>query len=83
MSDKQRERIMTHLPYRNGLEFDLNLTDQAATNKCPRCGEALSCDIQAGKESCWCFDVEKRDTSILGEFTRCLCRKCLMECPVV
>ena len=51
-----------------------------STHSCPECGTKAHCDIEAGKETCWCFDTEIRDVPDVGSL--CLCRKCLEKKPV-
>jgi len=53
-----------------------------ATHSCPSCGEQSHCDISAGKDQCWCFDIEKRDLSNINKTNTCLCRKCLSSLPI-
>lgn len=46
------------------------------SRKCPRCGTAFTCGVQAGQATCWCFDlphVMKMDDAGEG----CLCLNCL------
>ncbi len=63
MDDNQREEIMN------------KLSGEQTTHACPECGEANHCDIAAGKETCWCFEVEERELD--KKHNICLCRKCL------
>ncbi len=58
------------------------LSGEQSTHQCQRCGEPAYCDISAGKSSCWCFEIEKRDTSSLQKSATCLCRKCLSKLPL-
>ncbi|MBY6196093.1 cysteine-rich CWC family protein [Vibrio hangzhouensis] len=58
------------------------LTGTLSTHCCPNCGESAFCDISAGKDTCWCFELEKRDASSLDKTAGCLCRKCLAALPV-
>lgn len=47
-------------------------------DKCIKCGGEFTCDIEAGKDKCWCFDkphVMKPDPTLKG----CYCPKCLDE----
>ncbi|WP_114764787.1 cysteine-rich CWC family protein [Vibrio rhodolitus] len=53
-----------------------------STHTCPNCGENSFCEISAGKERCWCFDIEKRDLSSTARSGVCLCRKCLSSLPI-
>ncbi|MCL9774139.1 DUF1289 domain-containing protein [Vibrio methylphosphonaticus] len=53
-----------------------------STHQCEQCGEPAYCEISAGNDSCWCFEIEKRDTSSLTTSTRCLCRQCLSALPI-
>ncbi|MCG6227057.1 cysteine-rich CWC family protein [Vibrio furnissii] len=70
LSDDERDTIMQRL------------SGQQSTHTCPACGEPTHCDISAGKSTCWCFDVEKRDVSTQPESSVCLCRKCLEKQPI-
>lgn len=63
MSDTERESIMDKLSSKN------------ATHDCPECNAQTHCDIAAGKETCWCFSIEKRELD--DQHKNCLCRKCL------
>lgn len=53
-----------------------------ATHACPQCQQPAQCDIQAGKSTCWCFDIEPRQTSSDSP-TVCLCRQCLSLMPTI
>ncbi|OLQ70743.1 hypothetical protein BIT28_15085 [Photobacterium proteolyticum] len=52
-----------------------------STHTCSSCGKPAYCDISAGKSSCWCFELAKRDTSGI-ESPDCLCRECLTKLPL-
>ncbi len=54
----------------------------SATHTCSLCGKPAFCDISAGKSTCWCFEIEKRDTSGI-ESPDCLCRECLSKLPLL
>ncbi|WP_305819583.1 DUF1289 domain-containing protein [Photobacterium leiognathi] len=54
---------------------------QPTTHQCPQCGKPASCDISAGKTTCWCFELDKRDTSDCPSGA-CLCRECLSKQPL-
>ncbi len=56
------------------------ISGNQTTHTCPECGAPTHCDITAGKETCWCFDVEARD--VTEERQSCLCRNCLEKKPV-
>lgn len=58
------------------------LSGELSSHVCPQCGENAQCDISAGHETCWCFKLEKRDTSDLKKGDPCLCRKCLSRLPI-
>ncbi|MCW8348895.1 MULTISPECIES: DUF1289 domain-containing protein [Vibrio] len=58
------------------------ISGEQATHKCEQCGEPAYCEISAGKDSCWCFEIDKRDTSSLPTSTLCLCRQCLSALPI-
>ncbi|CAH6799333.1 conserved hypothetical protein [Vibrio chagasii] len=70
LSESERESVMN------------NLSGISSTHQCPQCNEPAQCDISAGKETCWCFELEKRDTSSVPKFGVCMCRKCLSELPI-
>ncbi len=58
------------------------ITGSDSTHSCPECGTQAHCDIAAGKETCWCFEVEERDIPTPDKAQLCLCRKCLEKKPV-
>ncbi|WP_082331659.1 DUF1289 domain-containing protein [Vibrio nereis] len=70
MNEEQREQIMDVL------------SGSQATHQCPSCNSNTMCDISLGKETCWCFSLEQRDTSLLENAESCLCRKCLSKLPL-
>ncbi|MGD8231997.1 cysteine-rich CWC family protein [Vibrio sp. TRT 1302] len=70
LSDQERDETMA------------NLRGENASHTCPSCNQAAQCDISQGKATCWCFDIEKRDTSKLDNNDLCLCRKCLSSLPI-
>lgn len=53
-----------------------------STHNCDMCGKPAYCDISAGKSTCWCFELSKRDTSGI-EYAECLCRECLAKLPLL
>ncbi|MFH0257007.1 cysteine-rich CWC family protein [Vibrio rumoiensis] len=55
------------------------LSGNHSTHTCPECGSNAFCDIAAGKDSCWCFELEEREIS--EKFEGCLCRRCLENKP--
>ncbi|WP_194437139.1 cysteine-rich CWC family protein [Vibrio fluminensis] len=55
---------------------------QNSTHHCPSCGDASFCDISAGKDHCWCFDIEKRDLTDSPKANLCMCRRCLSSLPI-
>ncbi|TVO32957.1 cysteine-rich CWC family protein [Vibrio algivorus] len=57
------------------------LNGEKNTHACPECGDNTFCDIAAGKETCWCFEVEERE--ITETYDVCLCRRCLEKKPIV
>ncbi|MFD2176867.1 cysteine-rich CWC family protein [Veronia pacifica] len=59
------------------------LSGQLTTGHCIDCGQPLHCDISAGKNTCWCFSLDQRDTSDTADSDACLCRKCLSKKPVL
>ncbi|UUM32704.1 DUF1289 domain-containing protein [Vibrio japonicus] len=70
LSDEQRDSAMN------------TLAGKEATHQCPSCDNNAVCDISLGKETCWCFELEERDTSTLQKSNTCLCRKCLSKLPI-
>ncbi len=58
------------------------LSGQQNTHECAHCKRLTFCEISAGGSHCWCFDLEKRNTSTLGKLDKCLCRHCLTQLPV-
>ncbi|WP_084186067.1 MULTISPECIES: cysteine-rich CWC family protein [Vibrio] len=69
-SDAERDTVIT------------NIQRQTSTHQCPSCHAPAQCDISQGKATCWCFEVEQRDTSSLVENSACLCRQCLTALPL-
>ncbi|WP_305368717.1 DUF1289 domain-containing protein [Photobacterium leiognathi] len=67
--DQTREAIMQEIK------------GQPTTHQCPQCGKPASCDISAGKTTCWCSELDKRDTSDCPSGA-CLCRECLSKQPL-
>ncbi|MCQ1058062.1 DUF1289 domain-containing protein [Photobacterium sp. DNB23_23_1] len=55
---------------------------QQSTHTCNQCGQPAYCEISAGKTTCWCFELTKRDTSGLPPGS-CLCRHCLEKLPLL
>ncbi len=53
-----------------------------ATHQCPQCQQPAQCDIKAGKATCWCFNIEPRQT-LPGSVATCLCRHCLSSQPIL
>ncbi|WP_087820549.1 DUF1289 domain-containing protein [Photobacterium aquimaris] len=53
-----------------------------ATHQCQQCQQPAQCDIKAGKATCWCFDIEPRQT-LPGSVATCLCRHCLSSQPIL
>lgn len=53
-----------------------------ATHQCPQCQQPAQCDISEGKSTCWCFDIEPRQT-LAGSSSACLCRQCLSSMPTI
>lgn len=52
------------------------------THQCPQCQQPAQCDIQAGKSTCWCFELEPRQT-LTNSTNTCLCRQCLSLMPIL
>ncbi|MGF1787644.1 cysteine-rich CWC family protein [Photobacterium swingsii] len=53
----------------------------ASTHTCQQCGQPAYCEISAGKNHCWCFEINNRDTSSI-QGADCLCRSCLSKLPI-
>ena len=53
-----------------------------STHQCPQCQQPAQCDIQAGKSTCWCFEIEPRQTRTDSP-NACLCRQCLSLMPTL
>ena len=43
--------------------------------ECEKCGAFFDCEIEDGKDTCWCMKYESVDISI--EYNKCLCVDCL------
>ncbi|WP_394145583.1 DUF1289 domain-containing protein [Vibrio atypicus] len=69
-SEHEREEIMGALQ------------GSTSSHLCPSCNETAVCDISQGKETCWCFSLDQRDTSSIQQADLCLCRKCLTQLPI-
>ncbi|EGA71258.1 hypothetical protein VISI1226_04547 [Vibrio sinaloensis DSM 21326] len=70
LTEQERESVMEALQRK------------PATHTCPSCNQPAVCDISQGKQTCWCFTLEQRDTSSVEQADACLCRKCLTELPI-
>ncbi len=48
---------------------------------CPQCGNAFVCEVQAGSERCWCFDLPPVNSVVsdVAKDASCLCRNCLQQ----
>ncbi|HML96208.1 MAG TPA: cysteine-rich CWC family protein [Thermodesulfobacteriota bacterium] len=44
--------------------------------KCPGCGKDFRCEIEAGENWCWCFDVDAPEPPECGA-EKCYCEACL------
>lgn len=70
---------MTEIEHLNAAPTDVST--QAPTNTCPRCGAAFTCGMTAGAVRCWCveyppaFAVPAADAADAA----CYCRSCLAE----
>lgn len=51
--------------------------DRKGARICPHCGAEFTCDLEAGKETCWCFEVTRLNRESLRPSMGCLCPKCL------
>ncbi|QXO16036.1 MULTISPECIES: cysteine-rich CWC family protein [Vibrio] len=69
-SDAERDAVMQQL------------SRESATHDCPACGDAAHCDISAGKSTCWCFELETRESNQERKQQACLCRHCLSALPI-
>ncbi|WGV98170.1 cysteine-rich CWC family protein [Vibrio sp. YMD68] len=70
-SDDQRASIMAEL------------RGEQSSHQCPLCSAKTQCDIESGKSTCWCFDIERRDSAGVTDSDVCLCRKCLSALPIL
>ena len=44
--------------------------------KCETCGSEFKCDIENGRDKCWCFEYP----NVLSIKTnKCMCKKCIEE----
>lgn len=46
LSESERDSVMD------------SLSGASSTHQCPQCNAPAQCDISAGKETCWCFELE-------------------------
>ncbi len=46
---------------------------------CPGCGAAFTCDVEAGKDGCWCFGLPQIAPLDEPRFKGCLCPDCLQK----
>lgn len=53
---------------------------QAHINECPECGTLVSCGIEKGKSTCWCFNEKNVEPKDGANYTQCLCKKCMLKC---
>ncbi|MGD8110169.1 cysteine-rich CWC family protein [Vibrio sp. TRT 17S01] len=58
------------------------LSRHTSNHLCPSCNQPATCDIQAGKSHCWCFELEPRDCFKTKQDQHCLCRDCLERQPI-
>ncbi|RJX75791.1 DUF1289 domain-containing protein [Vibrio sinensis] len=58
------------------------LSGEQSTHVCPTCDSPAQCDIANGKETCWCFELEKREMPANSDAKSCLCRQCLSKLPL-
>jgi hypothetical protein len=49
------------------------------TQNCGRCGAAMTCDLELGKSTCWCFSVDPVPVSEDDFGKECVCRDCLSK----
>ena len=47
-------------------------------NRCPRCGAAFVCGMQAGQASCWCAELPVLQKAAEG-VEGCYCPDCLRQ----
>ncbi|MEJ2766339.1 cysteine-rich CWC family protein [Photobacterium sp. MCCC 1A19761] len=72
-----------HMDEENQVRTINEIRGEQSTHTCQQCGKPAFCDISAGKSSCWCFEISRRDTSGLEtDGTTCLCRACLSQLPL-
>ncbi len=67
MDDQKREQIMAEL------------VGNTQTHTCPSCGGGAHCDLAAGKDHCWCFELDEREPFDAKNQDLCLCRSCLSK----
>jgi hypothetical protein len=46
---------------------------------CSACNALFCCDVLAGKDDCWCFQIPAIDIQQLNSLKGCLCPDCLKE----
>lgn len=49
---------------------------KSTTHSCPQCQAPVSCAVEQGKSSCWCFSVKPQHREV-DWYGQCLCRNCL------
>ena len=47
-------------------------------SNCSECGVGFNCDVEAGKDSCWCM-YESTNRNVYDVDKKCLCRSCLRK----
>jgi len=45
--------------------------------KCSKCNGMFTCDIEIGKDKCWCMEYEP--VTINTDEDKCMCSRCLQE----
>lgn len=78
MSEVGEWRLMSDNEHVNTID---EIKGLRTTHPCSLCGKPAYCEISAGKSTCWCFELTKRDTSSL-EAGSCVCRECLSSLPL-
>lgn len=49
---------------------------RSVTHSCPGCNAPVRCEIEQGKNTCWCFTVHNQRPEVDWD-SQCLCQHCL------
>ncbi|WP_371876173.1 cysteine-rich CWC family protein [Vibrio sp. HB161653] len=78
-TEAERLDIMTKIKPQTEQRADIKPTQAS----CAHCQQPMHCDISAGKTTCWCFELERREIPApLQNQNACLCRHCLSKLPL-